>query len=91
MKRFLVQHLDLAIEPNANWVHEYDTLSEARSGCDRLWGPHEAPARQEITDTQTGERWLRADGASDWQHHKAPPKGDTSETALRVVREATSD
>ena len=75
MKRFRVQHLDLEPGPNkVNRVKEYDSLPEARAECDALWAVHEIHTRQEIRDSKTGERWIRAAGSHDWQ--LAGPAGD---------------
>jgi hypothetical protein len=71
MKRFRVQHLDLAagapLATGAKRVKEYDSLPEARAECDALWALYEIPTRQEIRDSKTGERWVRAAGSHEWQ------------------------
>jgi hypothetical protein len=71
MKRFRVQHLDLAagtpLATGAKRVKEYDSLPEARAECDALWALYEIPTRQEIRDSKTGERWVRAAGSLEWQ------------------------
>jgi HD superfamily phosphodiesterase len=68
MKRFRVQHLDLAAGTvEAKRVKEYDSLPEARAECDALWALYEIPTRQEIRDSKTGERWVRAAGSLEWQ------------------------
>ncbi len=68
MKRFRVQHLDLAVGTvEAKRVKEYDSLPEARAECDALWALYEIPTRQEIRDSKTGERWVRAAGSHDWE------------------------
>ena len=75
MKRFRVQHLDVPAGLNAaDRVKEYDSLPEARAECDALWAVHEIHTRQEIRDSKTGERWIRAAGSHDWQ--REGPSGD---------------
>ena len=69
MKRFRVQHLDLAAGApmvGAKRVKEYDSLPEARAECDALWALYEIPTRQEIRDSKTGERWVRAADSLEW-------------------------
>lgn len=76
MKRFRVQHLDLAAGTGeAKRVKEYDSLPEARSECDALSALYEIPTRQEIRDSKTGERWIRAAGSLEWQ--LVSPFGDS--------------
>ncbi len=71
MKRFRVQHLDLAAgaagAKRVKRVKEYDSLPEARAECDALWALHEIPTRQEIRDSKTGDRWVRAPGSLEWE------------------------
>ncbi len=71
MKRFRVQHLDLAagarLATGAKRVKEYDSLPEARAECDALWALYEIPTRQEIRDSKTGDRWVRAAGSLEWE------------------------
>ncbi|HEX3839989.1 MAG TPA: hypothetical protein VHU85_04270 [Acidimicrobiales bacterium] len=68
MKRFRVQHLDMAAGTGvAKRVKEYDSLPEARAECDALWAHYEIPTRQEIRDSKTGERWLREAGSLEWE------------------------
>jgi hypothetical protein len=67
MKRYLIQHQMLHVNP-AEWA---DTFDEAQFTADTIWGPQCSGVRQEISDGETGERWLRADGHPEWQH--GPP------------------
>jgi len=72
-KRFLVQHLDMTSGPSgANWTKQCDDPAEAFASCEEVWSPDASPARQEILDGETRERWFRADGAADWQHYGPP-------------------
>ena len=74
VKRFNVQLMsetDLSPARRADGLARfYDTLDEAQSSCDKVW---KTPGiiRQEITDTETEERWFRADGQQDWHHYYA--------------------
>jgi hypothetical protein len=67
MKRYLIQHQMLHANPTA-WA---DTVDEAKSAADTLWGAECDGVRQEISDGETGERWFRADGRPEWQHGPA--------------------
>jgi hypothetical protein len=79
MKRFRVQHLDMAAGTNvAKRVMEYDSLPEARAECDALWALYEIPTRQEIRDSNTGERWVRAAGSHEWHRVDPSANGDTN-------------
>jgi hypothetical protein len=91
-QRFFVQHQDMtAGRTGENWVQRFDTLEAAKAALDGVWDPSNLDVRQEITDTETGERWHRGQGGSEWWHRDAPRRGDESETALRIVRQATDD
>jgi hypothetical protein len=67
MKRYLIQHQTMRANPTA-WA---DTVDEAKSSADTIWGPECTGVRQEISDGETGERWFRSDGRSEWQHGAA--------------------
>jgi len=77
MKRFRVQQ-DLAagvpLATGAKRVKEYDSLPAARAACDALCALYEIPTRQEIRDSKTGERWVRAAGSLEWELVR--PSGD---------------
>jgi hypothetical protein len=64
MKRYLVQHQMM----HANHSRWADSIEEARVAAELVWGPHCVDVRQEISDGETGERWVRAGGALGWQH-----------------------
>jgi hypothetical protein len=67
MKRYLVQHQMLHANPTA-WA---DSLEEAKSAADTIWGRECVGVRQEISDGETGERWFWTDGHLKWQHGPA--------------------
>lgn len=70
-RRFFVQHMDMNVGRNGiNPTAYFDSLTEAQEACDRLWGSDVDGVRQEIIDSETGERWFRADGGARWEYAK---------------------
>lgn len=67
MKRYLIQHQMM----HSNYTRWADSLEEAKTAAETVWGPQCSEVRQEISDGETGERWMRSDGRPDWQHAPA--------------------
>lgn len=45
----------------------FETFEGALEACDVHYPLHPTGERQELTDTDTGERWWRADGGETWR------------------------
>ncbi len=64
--RYFLQHLTSTPPHGRNWTIYADTEQEAKAKADEVWGPDRVADRQEIIDTETGNRWVRANGRVDW-------------------------
>ena len=67
MKRYLIQHQGVS----SNHTRWADTLDEAKAAADGVWDAACVGIRQEISDGDTGERWIRWDGRPEWMHAPA--------------------
>lgn len=64
--RFFVQHLTNTPPNGSNWTYYAETEEEAKAKADEVWGPDRLSDRQEITDSETDARWIRASGRPEW-------------------------
>jgi hypothetical protein len=69
----MIQHLDMNKgRSGENWTARSATLNEAKVRCDQVYDTDANGVRQEITDTETGEGWVRADGNLNWRPLATP-------------------
>ncbi len=73
--RYLVQTLLMpllmdgtaSLRGNQNPSGSFATIEEAKQAADSIWPPNEGwSGRQEITDTESEQRWVRVDGQAAW-------------------------
>jgi hypothetical protein len=69
--RFFLQHLTHTPPQGTNWTFYADTEGEARAKADEVWGPDRVADRQEIIDSESGNRWIRSNGSQEWVNARA--------------------
>jgi hypothetical protein len=80
--RFFLQHLTNTAPQGGNWTVYADTEEQAKAKADEVWGPDRVADRQEIIDTETGNRWIRANGGPDWVNAPAATHSAARHTAV---------
>ena len=81
--RFFLQHLTNAPPNGSNWTIYADTEEEAKAKANEVWGPDRMGDRQEIIDSETGARWIRANGEPNWKSAPAPIQNAVRHIAAR--------
>jgi hypothetical protein len=81
--RFFLQHLTNTPPNGSSWTIYSDTEHEVKAKANEVWGADRVGDRQEIIDSETGARWIRANGQPVWISAPAPIQNSVRHVAAR--------